>query len=237
MMITQFYGLVQAGLAGLALSTARAGDPFTMSVTACGLGLVTIAFSVYGYLAVSPLTQLLGFEMAAVLKLVVPYCVLAIYLLHTGFAGLKAKPAKQPMSKSGRVMAICSVLAIFQATPLVFFTDSWLARFSGDDVPPMHETSTAVVMAIVPMWGICIGGGALVRLAIVSAGHTASIYAANRATAVYYAQLVGALSMAKTFSSNAPAPMTVQLYVAFTYFMISYFGGTLRDDVGKVKAK
>ena len=75
------------------------------------------------------------------------------------------------------------------------------------------------------------------RLAIVSAGHTASIYAANRATAVYYAQLVGALSMAKTFSSNAPAPMTVQLYVAFTYFMISYFGGTLRDDVGKVKAK
>ena len=40
-----------------------------------------------------------------------------------------------------------------------------------------------------------------------------------------------ALAMAKTFSSNAPGPMSVQLYAAFVYFSLSYFIGTVGDDL------
>ena len=238
LMITQFYGLVQSGLSGLALSTARAADPRTMAVTAVGLGMVTTSFSVYGYIAVTPLAAKLGFATSTIVRLLVPYLILATYLIYAGLQSMKtSKAAKQPLSKSGRAMGLCALFSIAQGLPLVLLTEVWFSKFRGDESPEMHETTTAVIMALAPLWGICVAGGAMVRLAIISVGHSASIYAANRATAIYYAMLVGTIAMAKTYSSNAPGPMTVQLYAAFTYFALSYFGGVVADDMAKAKGK
>merc|ERR1719267_122725 len=138
LMITQFYGFVQAGLSGLALSTARANDPRTMAVTALGLGLVTLSFCTYGYVAVSPLTALLGFEMSVIVKMLVPYSLLGLYLVYVGLAGMGTSSVKEPTPKSGRVMALCSLFAILQGVPLVFFTDAWLDKFVGEGAQPMH---------------------------------------------------------------------------------------------------
>jgi hypothetical protein len=233
--ITIFYGLVQGGLSGLALSTARVGDRYTMSVTAVGLGIVTVTLCVWGFLAVVPLSEVLHSDKPALLRVLVPYLLLATYLIHAGLPGLSAKPTRvTPIGKSGNVMAVCGLLALVQGISLVFFTEAWLTKFVGGNGMPMaHTTTAAVLMAVAPMWGICIAGSGLVRLAIVSAGHTATIYAANCATTIYYAQFVGALAVSKTLSTSAPAAMTAQLYAASLCFMLSYFGGTIADDMAK----
>ena len=43
----QFYGLVQGGIAGLCLSTARVGHPYTMSVVSTVLGTLFFVLCVY----------------------------------------------------------------------------------------------------------------------------------------------------------------------------------------------
>ena len=91
-------------------------------------------------------------------------------------------------------------------------------------------------MSLAPMWGICIAGGAAVRLALIRAGHTASIYAANRSLSVYYAMLVGALAMAKSQGSFSGTAITVQCYAAFVYFGLTYFGGVVADSAEPASA-
>lgn len=235
MVLAQFYGLAQSGLSSVAITAARAADPYTMSVAAVSLGLTTITFSAYGYFAVKPLQGLLDFEMTGLLRLLVPYCLLGAFLIYVGLPGLSASRYKQPIGKSGTMMKVVSAFGMLQGFFFIFFTDAWMARFG---VPDVHETTRAVTMFFVPMWGICIVGGALSRIAVVRAGHTASIYACNRSLAVYYAMLTGALAVAKTYGDDASASaMTTQTYVAFAYFSLTYFAGTVADDAAAVTKK
>ena len=60
------------------------------------------------------------------------------------------------------------------------------------------------------MWGMCILCSALIRLAVVYASHTASIYAVNRATVIYYTQVrarrpAGAPSRRRALPPCAPS--------------------------------
>ena len=93
-----FYSIVQAGIAGLALSTARAGDAYTQSIVATGIGIISALISVIAYtsdiVAPGPETY----------KLLLPTVVSAVGLLAAGVPGvLSGKPSGQDIKMSGKV--------------------------------------------------------------------------------------------------------------------------------------
>jgi hypothetical protein len=202
-----------------------------MAITACGLGAVTLVLCGFGYVLLLPLMQLLHLGMHAIMKVMLPPVLTGGFLLLGGLPDLSASASKGAIGRSGTMMRAVSIFGVLQGLPLILTPEKWMASFAHGDV---HDTTRTIVMMVLPLWGICITGAALTRIAIVQSGHTASIYSANRATAFYYAQLVGALAITKTYNPSSSAAMTVQLWAAFVYLSLSYFGGTVADDM-KVK--
>ena len=73
-----------------------------------------------------------------------------------------------------------------------------LANFGQEGAPEPHESTVKMMAMVGPMWGMCVVCSGLIRMAVVYAGNTESIYLVNRATVLYYAQLGGAMVMSKS---------------------------------------
>lgn len=226
--LVQFYGLAQQMLAAQAIAAARAGHTYTQGVVATGLGLVTLLFCLFGTVKLGEAAEVIGFEMEVVYKLLAPNALVGAYALYAGATSLDGGPAGQAVGRSGKAMQLVGSCAVVQGALLMVFTDDWLAKFSvGDDT---DAKTNAILAVLAPMWGLCVLGGAVVRLGVVHAGHASSVYQANRASALYYAVLLGALGIAKTLGGSDESAMGMQMWACLSYFCVSYFGGTIADD-------
>ena len=233
MVSVQFYGLVQGGIAGLCLSTARVGDPYTMSVVSTVLG--TLFFVICAY--ASSMMGTAGLEVGAgvVYKIIGPFAVLSAYMLYVGVSGVrKAAPAGEPLGKSGKMMAIVSAFGILQGLMPIFMFDKYVASFG---LSVAHPSTEATVKLMLTMWGMCVAAGSIARLGVNYAAHTDSIYAACRAMVIYLSQMVGSLGIMKSLGKFNSESVGYQCLLATFYLFLLYFGGTIADDTAAAEAK
>ena len=232
--MVQSYALVQGGLGGLALSTARIGDPYTMSLASTMLGALSAILCLF---AVSKMNQP-GYEFIGNVanKLLGPLAILAVYMIYEGVTGLKkAKPAKQDIGQSGKMMGLVSAISTVQGLGCIFFFDKWMDTFG---LSATHSSTKGIVHMLGPMWGICIVVGNFTRLGVIYAGHTASIYGACRAYAIYIAQMGVAVAALKNIAKLDTPSVGYQCWVLAVYFTLTYGGGTIADDMAAAaKAK
>ena len=230
MLVFSYYSIVNAGIAGLALSSARAGDTYTQSLVAVGIGIVSLMISVGGYTGATSL----GIEAGpAMYKLLIPTIVCGLGMLFAGVPGaLSGKPGKQPIKQSGKVMVGVACFAVLQGLMVTF----GLANFGKEGAPEPHESTVKMMAMVGPMWGMCVVCSGLIRMAVVYAGNTESIYLVNRATVLYYAQLGGAMVMSKVLDLLDEKKLNIQMVMLMMYMMVSFFGGTVADDEATKKA-
>ena len=233
MVSVQFYGLVQGGIAGLCLSTARVGDPYTMSIVSTVLGTLFFVIGAYAY----SMMGTAGLEVGAgvVNKIIGPLVVIATYMLYVGVSGVrKGAPAGEPLGKSGKMMAIVSAFGILQGLVPIFMFDKYVASLG---LSIAHPSTEATVKLMLTMWGICVAAVSMARLGVNYAAHTESIYAACRALVIYVSQMLGALGMVKSLGKFNSETMGYQCLAALFYFFLLYFGGTIADDTAAAEAK
>ena len=233
MVSVQFYGLVQGGIAGLCLSTARVGDPYTMSIVSTVLGTLFFVIGAYAY----SMMGTAGLEVGAgvVNKIIGPLVVIATYMLYVGVSGVrKGAPAGEPLGKSGKMMAIVSAFGILQGLVPIFMFDKYVANFG---LSVAHPSTEACVKLMLTMWGICVAAVSMARLGVNYAAHTESIYAACRALVIYVSQMLGALGMVKSLGKFNSETMGYQCLAGLFYFCLLYFGGTIADDTAAAEAK
>ena len=230
MMSFAMYSIVNGGIAALALSSARAGDEYTQSLVAVGIGIVSLMISVGGYTGATSL----GIEAGpAMYKLLIPTIVCGLGMLFAGVPGaLSGKPGKQPIKQSGKVMVGVACFAVLQGLMVTF----GLANFGKEGAPEPHESTVKMMAMVGPMWGMCVVCSGLIRMAVVYAGNTESIYLVNRATVLYYAQLGGAMVMSKVLDLLDEKKLNIQMVMLMMYMMVSFFGGTVADDEATKKA-
>lgn len=231
-LIVMMYALVQGGIGGLCLSTARVGDKYTMGVVSIMIGGLNALLVLF---CLSKMNEP-GYEFIGKVanKLVAPLGGLAVYMIYQGLTTLKAaKPAAQPIGKSGKMMGIVSVLSAVQGLGPIFFFDKWMSTFG---LSIGHGSTEGIVKTLGPMWGMCIVVGSLTRLAVIRSAHTASIYAVCRAFAIYMAQLGAAIAFMKNLTNSNEA-VGYQCWVITIYFFLTYFGGTLQDDTAAAAKK
>ena len=199
----QFYGLVQGGIAGLCLSTARVGHPYTMSVVSTVLGTLFFVLCVYA-------SSVLGKEglehvnSGVIKKVVAPLGALSVYMLYVGVSGVrKAAPAGEPLGKSGKMMAVVSVFSMMQGLVPLFLTDKYIASFG---LSIAHPSTEGTVKLMLRMWGMSLVAGSFARFGVVYATHTDSIYAACRALVIYLSQVGSSLMMVSSYPGFNPNP-------------------------------
>ena len=264
MVCVQFYGLVQGGLAGVCLATARIGHEYTMSVVSTVLGALFLALCAFATSMIG--TEGLKYVSAGdVNKVIAPLALLAAYMLYVGVSGVrKGAPAGEPIGQSGKMMAVVSVLAILQALVPIFFVEKHFATYG---MAIAHPSSEGTAKLMITMWGMCIAAGGIARLGVIYAGHTDSIYANCRAFVIYMSEMCGVMvmvSVSRDFDPNPnpksnrksnPSPRpnpnanqlktlgkaddkamgTMCLVLTFYTFLL-YFGGTIADDSAAAKS-
>jgi hypothetical protein len=231
MMSFAMYSIVNGGIAALALSSARAGDTYTQSLVAVGIGIVSLMISVGGYFGATSL----GIEAGpAMYKMLIPTIVCGLGMLFAGVPGaLSGKPGGQPIKQSGKVMFGVACFSVLQGLMVVF----GLANFGKEGFADgMHESTVKMMGMIMPMWGGVVVCSGLIRMAVVYAGNTESIYQVNRATVLYFAQLGGAMIMSKVLDLLDEKKLNIQMVMLMMYMMVSFFGGTVADDEATKKA-
>ena len=233
MVSVQFYGIVQGGIAGLCLSTARVGDPYTMSIVSTVLGTLFFVICAYAY----SMMGTAGLEVGAgvVYKIIGPFAVLSAYMLYVGVSGMrKGAPAGEPLGKSGKMMAVVSAFGILQGLVPIFMFDKYVANFG---LSVAHPSTEACVKLMLTMWGMCAAASGIARFGVNYAAHTDSIYAACRALGIYLSQMGGALGVMKSLGKFNSETMGYQCLAATFMFFLVYFGGTIADDTAAAEAK
>jgi len=203
MVCVQFYGLVQGGLAGVCLATARIGHEYTMSLVSTVLGALFLALCAFATSMIG--TEGLEYVSAGdVNKVIAPLALLAAYMLYVGVSGVrKGAPAGEPIGQSGKMMAVVSVLAILQALVPIFFVEK---HFETYGIPIAHPSSDGTAKLMITMWGMCIAAGGIARLGVIYAGHTDSIYANCRAFVIYMSEMCGVMVMVSVSRDFDPNP-------------------------------